>query len=186
METEFFKTRYDLTEFCVRELARNRRSNYREHFISRVAVTVFEYFYSVGNERFIRNRAERALINARAAGYALFVIYLRLFIRSHRNSLYFAGEFARAFVVSYRAVRAYLGACAAFFTLGFVDMRNVVVIELNRAETAGVLATVRKTAAARAGNLVSAYGTFVAGDVDDFYNILIVFVAAHGKFYAFG
>ena len=49
-------------------------------------------------------------------------------------------------------------------------------------ETADVLAPVSETAAAEVCNLITAHGTFIAGNIYYLYDIGVVFVAAHGYF----
>ena len=65
-------------------------------------------------------------------------------------------------------------------------MRDVVYVKRNRAETAGVFATMRQTTAARRSNFVTVYGAFVAGYIYNLNDVLIVFIAAHGEFDALG
>ena len=64
-------------------------------------------------------------------------------------------------------------------------MGNVILVEAESAFFANVLTAVSKTAAAGVGHLVSANGTFVAGDVNDFNYVGIVCVTAHSHFYSF-
>ena len=148
-------------------------------------MTAFEHIYDVENERFVHYRAERAGVNARAAGDALVVVDASLFFVAHLYGFNFASRFARAFVVKNRAVRADFRACAAFFAFCFVDMRHVIFVEGDRAESADVLATVRKATAAGVSDFVTAHRTFVAGDIDNFYDVRVLFVAAHREFHAF-
>ena len=63
-------------------------------------------------------------------------------------------------------------------------MRHVIVVEAQSAEFTNVLSTVRKAAATGVGYLKAAYGTFVAGDVDDLDNVWVILVAAYGELYA--
>ena len=64
-------------------------------------------------------------------------------------------------------------------------MRHVIFVEGDRAESADVLATVRKATAAGVSDFVAAHRTFVAGDIDNFYDVGVLFVAAHSEFHAF-
>jgi hypothetical protein len=56
---------------------------------------------------------------------------------------------------------------------------NVILIKGKSALFTNVLATMRKTSTACIGNLVSANGALVAGDIDNLNNIGIFFVSAH-------
>ena len=107
------------------------------------------------------------------------------FFRAHGYRAHFARKLAGAFVVSYRIIRAYLRACAAFLTLRFVDMRDVIFVESNRAEAARVVTAVCKTTSARVRNLVTVDGTFVAGDVDNLNYPGVAFSSRHGDFNSF-
>jgi len=186
METELFKSCYNLPELSVTELRGNGRSDNGKYLVFRVIFALFDYVYRVYDKRFIGNRAERTLIYASSARNAFVVIYASFFFRTHGYRSHFAGKLAGAFVVPYRVIRAYLGTCAALLTFRFVDMRDVVFVESNRAEAASVVTTVRKTTSACVCNLVTVDGAFVAGDVDNFNNILVVRVAAHSEFNSLG
>ena len=83
-------------------------------------------------------------------------------------------------------VRADLGTCSALLALGFIYVRDMILIERNCAETTSVLAAVSKTAAASVGYFVATHRTFVACDVDYFDNVGIGFVPAHGKLHSLG
>ena len=61
----------------------------------------------------------------------------------------------------------------------------MVFIERYRAETADILTSVGKTAATSVCNLITTHRTFVAGDIDYFYNVRIFIVSAHSKLHAF-
>ena len=185
VETEKLQSRYDLPQFCIGELAGDGRRDDCVNLIFLVVFAFLDVFYDVQNKRLVRYCAERALINARAAGNALVVVDGGFHIRPHGNGLDFAGLFARTAIVPYCAVRTNLRACAAFLALVFVDVGNVVLIEAYGPEFAHVLASVSQTAAAGVGNLVSAHRTFVAGDVDNFDYVRVFLVAAHGDFYPF-
>ena len=67
MKTKFFQSSDDLSELCVSELARHRRRNDCEHLKLLVYRALFQNIDDVYDIRLIRDRAERALIHARAA-----------------------------------------------------------------------------------------------------------------------
>lgn len=109
MEAEHFKTGYDLTKFCIGELAGNRRSNDSVYFIiavSRITLALFEDIDSIDHERFIGDRAERTLINARAALNALAVIDHRRFFVIHRDSFDFTSVLTGTFAADDSGKRA--------------------------------------------------------------------------------
>jgi hypothetical protein len=62
---------------------------------------------------------------------------------------------------------------------------NVVLVEADSAAFANVLATVCKTAAASVRYFVTAYGAFVASDVDNLDDVGVLFVSADRELNAF-
>lgn len=119
------------------------------------------------------------MIHARAAFYALGVVDLCRIVFVNADSLHFAGNLARTFLIDDCAVRANLCARTALFALGFVNVRNVLCVERDCAELAHVFASVRKTTAACARHFVSAHRALVASDVDHFDCVGILLVTAH-------
>ena len=166
------------------KLAGNRRSHHGVHLVLRVVFAALDHIDHVQNKRLIGNGAEGALINARAARDTFIVIDARLFFIAHRNGFHFARRFARALVIVNRAVRAHFRAGAAFLALRFIDVRHVVFVERNRAETAYVLATVRKATAAGVGYFVTAHRAFVARDIDNFDDVRLIVIQPHGDAHA--
>ena len=185
VESEFFKPRNDLTEFCVGELAGNRGRDDGVKFVLRVVFALFHEVDYVENIGFVGNCAPGTLIYARAAFNALGIVDSCRAVLAHTDCLDFASHFARAFVVGDCAVRTNLCARAAFFTFCFVDVCDVLAVESKRAEFANVFATVSKTASASGGDFVAAHRTFVASDVDNLDYVGIVLVAAHSEFDSF-
>ena len=52
-------------------------------------------------------------------------------------------------------------------------MRNMLAVKGECAEAADILTTMGEASAAGVGDLVSAHGTLVAGDVDNLYNVRV-------------
>ena len=73
-----------------------------------------------------------------------------------------------------------------FFTLGLINMRDVLIVKGYRAEAADILAPVCETSAAGVGHLISADRTFVARYFNDLDNIRVVAVSAHSDLYPLG
>src|SRR5699024_10186206 len=131
---------------------------------------LLQEIHRVENERLVDDRAERALVDAGAAGDALLVVDMRcaMVFAAHADRLDLAGALARALLVHNRAVRADLCALAAFHALRLVDVRSLVLVERDGAAAADVLTAVREAAAAGFRNDVAADRALVAGDLDDF------------------
>ena len=83
-----------------------------------------------------------------------------------RNSFDFTGVLAGAFPIHNSAVRAHLGALAAFHTFGFVDMRLMFIVKGNRTAFANVLTPVSQAAPAGISDLVAHSRAVITGDVD--------------------
>ena len=99
VESELLQAGYDLTELGIGELAGNGGRDDGINLVFRVVVALFEHVYSVEDERFVRNRAERALIYARAAGNALVVVdSSALLLVTHGDGLDLAGILAGTLV----------------------------------------------------------------------------------------
>ena len=80
-------------------------------------------------------------------------------------------------------IRTYLCALTAFNALGFIYMSNVVVVKGNCTTLTHVLTTVGKTSAAGCGNFVTCGRAFIAGDIDNLNNVLVILITAHGDLY---
>lgn len=186
MEAERLDSAYHLTELCVGELAGDGGRNDRIDLVLFVVVALLDEVDHVEDERLIHYRAEGALIYARAAGDALFVVDGCGFVLAHGDRLYLAGVLAGALTADYSGVGADLGARSAADAEGFVDVRHMLVVKGYRVATADVLAAVSQTAAAGVCDLVAAHGAFVTGDLYDLYDVGIFLVSAHGELYALG
>ena len=95
------------------------------------------------------------------------------------DSVHFAGNFTRTVAGSDGAVRTYCRTFSAFFAFVGIYMSFLVGIEGNRTEIAGFFASVSNTSAAGIGYGIATDRTLVTGDVKNFNDIGIVFVAAH-------
>ena len=105
VEAELLETGDDLTELCVGELARDRRSDNGVHLIV-LGGTAFDHVYDIEYVGFVGDRAERALVYAGAAGDAFIVVDLCGFVFVHRDRLDLAGVLARTLAADDRGVRA--------------------------------------------------------------------------------
>ena len=107
-EAEALDAGDDLAEFCIAELARNRRRHNGVHLVVLVVAALLQEIHRVENERLVDDRAERALVDAGAAGDALLVVDMRcaMVFAAHADRLDLAGALARALLVHNRAVRA--------------------------------------------------------------------------------
>ena len=175
-EAESLDGRDDLAGLCIGELADDRRGDYRVN-----AVAVLEHLYRVENEGLIRQCAERALVNTRAAGDALAVVDLDGAVLVHGYRADLAGVLAGALAVVYSGVWADGGALAAVDALALVNVRVVELIVRYRAARAGVLAAVRDAAAAGLRHGVAPGRAVVAGDVERFNDVRVVPVPARGE-----
>ena len=79
------------------------------------------------------------------------------------------------------AVRANLGALAALYTLGFVNVGTQMLVKGNGAPAAGVLAAMGNTAPAGVADIVAGHGAFIAGNINDFDDVGVVLVPAHSQ-----
>lgn len=184
VETEFADTRDDLLYFGVFELADDRGRDDRVHVVFSVVFGFFQNVDGLHDHGFIDDGAEGALIDARAAGNALVVVDARLFVFVHVDRLDLARSDARPLLRDDGAVRARLRAFPAFDALALVDDR-LSVDDLNGVLRASLLTAVYDTAAAGRRDEHAPDGTFVAGDVDDFHHVGIVFIAAERQFDTF-
>ena len=118
-EAEALDTGDHLTKFCVAELARDRRRDNGVHLVVLVVAALFQKLHGVENEGFIDDCAERALVNAGAAGNALLIVDVccAVLLTAHADRLDLAGALARALLVHDRAVRTDLCALTAFHAL---------------------------------------------------------------------
>jgi hypothetical protein len=125
------------------------------------------------------------LIDAGAALDALFIIDTGGILLIDRNSFDFTGVLAGAFPIHNSAVRAHLGALAAFHTFCFVDMRLMFIVKGNRTAFANVLKPVSQAAPAGIGDLVAYGGAVITGNINYLNNVSAV-STAHRQFDAFG
>ncbi|CCX42320.1 unknown [Clostridium sp. CAG:1024] len=186
MEAQRLDARNDLPELCVGELARNGGRDGGIHAEGIRLRALPEQPDHIENVRFFRERAERALIDARAAGNALVVVDGRVAPLVHGDCADLTGVLAGALVVLDRAVWADACAAAAVDALFLVDDCLLVRVEPDRSARADVLAAVRKAAAAVLGHGVAAGGAFVTGDVERLDHVGVFGVAAHGEFDTLG
>ena len=105
MESEFFEAGDYLSEFGVGELAGDGRGYYGVHFVV-FALAAFDHVYDVEDVGFVRDRAERALVDAGAAGDAFVVVDFRGGVFVHCDRFDLAGVLARALAADDRGVRA--------------------------------------------------------------------------------
>ena len=181
VEAEFADTRYDLFDLRILELTDDGRRDDRVNVVFFALFRLFEDVDALHDHGFVDDGAERALVYARAAGDALVVVDDRLFVFADGDRLDLAGRYARALLMQDRPVRARLRAFAALDALGFIYHR-LVVDDLNGIARADFLAAVHDAAAAGGSYEDAADGAFVAGDVDDFHDVGVVFVAAEREF----
>ena len=182
VEAKSFQARDDLTKLCVGELRRDRGSDDGIYLIvtaAGVSLALLEDIDGVNDIRFVRDRAKRALIYARTALDALGVIDLRSLVLVHRDCLDLTSILAGTLTADDGSKGTYLCARAAFLTLALIDMCHVVAVKGQSAKLTNVLAAVCKTAAAGVGDLVAAYGTLIAGDIDDLDDVGVFLIAAH-------
>ena len=83
MEAQLFEPLNDLTELCIGELARDRRSDHGVDLVFCVILALLDDVDNIENIGFISYCAERALVNAGAAGNALVIIYLSRLVLVH-------------------------------------------------------------------------------------------------------
>ena len=177
MEAELLYAGDYLLYSRVLELADNCRRNQRVDLVLCVVLRFFENIDCIEHQRLVGNRAERALIHARAACDALVVVDAGFFVLVHRNRTHFAADHARTMLADYRAVWASLSALAALDALLLVDDR-LFVDNRNRASRADVLTTMNDAASARGGDENAVNRALVAGNVDDLDDVRIILVAA--------
>ena len=168
--------RDDLAGLCIGELADDGG---RDDGID--ALTQAQKLYGVKDERLVRERAPRALVHARAAGDALFIIYPDGAVLIHGYGAGLAGVLAGALSVVDSAVGAGLRAQAAVDALAFINIRVVELVVRYRAAAAGILTAVGKTAAILRDG-VAARRAVVAGDVDGLDDVGVVLIPAGGHF----
>ena len=177
VEAEPADARYDLFDLRILELADDGGRDDGVHVVLFAVFALFQDLDGVHDEGLIHDRAEGALVHARAAHDALIVVDDRLFVLADGDRLDLAGGDARALLRDDRAVRARLGALAAFDALGLIHDR-LVVDDLDRPFRADLLAAVHDAAAAGGRHEDAADGAFVAGDVDDLDDVGVLPVAA--------
>ena len=183
VEAQSLQTRNDLTELGIGELAGDRGGDQRVNAViaaARITLTLFENINGVDHKRLVHDGAEGTLIHTGTALDALIVVDLGRLFLVHGDGFHLAGVLAGTLAADDSRVGAHLGTSTALLALGLVDVRHVVLVKGQSAELADVLATVRQAPAAGVGNLVAADGTFVAGDIDDLYDVGVVGVTAHG------
>ena len=182
MEAQLLDPRNNLAEFGIGKLAGNRWRNYRIHLIFPVLLAFLDDINYIQDKRFIRNGTKRTLINTSAAGYAFFIINGRGLILVHRDGLYLAGTNTGSFKILDRAVGADLCALPAFYAFAFIDMRLLLMIKGNGSSFADILASMRKAAPAGLGYFIAAHRALIAGNIDHFDDIRVVFISAHRNF----
>ena len=184
VEAQLLQTRNDLAQLGVGELAGDGGSHHGVNTaISTeiVAGAILQDINGVQHEGLVRNRAKGAQVHASAALDALGIVDLGGLLLVHGDSLDLTSILAGTLAVDDSRKGADLGAGAALLALGLVDVGHVITVKGQRTELAHVLATVSQTTAASVGDLVAAYGTFVAGDVDDLNDVGIFLVSTHGQ-----
>ena len=181
METELFDAGHDLFDTSVLELADDRGRDERVNLVLGVVFGLFEYVDGVEHERLVGNRAERALIDARAASDALVVVDAGFFVFVHGKRAHFAADYARTVLFDNRTVGTSLSTFAALDALLFIDDRFLV-HDRDRAARANVLTTMNDTSAACGSNENSVDRALVAGNVDDFDDVRVRFISAERKF----
>ena len=181
MKPEFMYARDHLFDLRVLELRNDGGSDDRVDVEIFVPVRLFENVDHFHDHGLIHDRAEGALIDARAAGNAFIVVDDGLFVLSHGDRLHFARIDARALLVYDRPVRAGLGAFAAFDALAFIHDR-LVVDDLDGVFRADLLTAVHDAAAAGGRDEYAADRALVAGDIDHLDDVRIVLVPAQRKF----
>ena len=187
VEAEHLHTRDNLSKLRIGELAGDRGSNDGINLVvalTGITLALFEDVDCIYDIGLIHNRAEGTLIYTGTALDTLAVINGSRLLLVHRDCLYLAGVLAGTLTAYDCGVGADLRAGAALLTLRLIDMCNMVFIKADGTELTNILATVCKTAAAGVGNLVSADGTLVAGDVNNLDDIGVVLVAAHCDLYS--
>ncbi len=178
VEAQLLKAGDDLTQLGIGELAGNGGRHDGVNLIAGLG-RFLEQLDRVQYERFVHDRAEGALIDARAAGDALFIEDRGRLVLVHCDGLDLAGVLTGTLAAHDGRIGADLGAHAALHALRLVDVRHMVLVEIERLFLTHIVAAVRQTAAAGLGDFIAAHGTFVAGDVDDLDDVGIVLVAAH-------
>ena len=83
------------------------------------------------------------------------------------------------FDVGNRAEGANLCAFTTLNTLGFVDIRLLILIETDGVARTDILTTMCDTAAAGLADLITADRAFITGDIYDLDNIPIRLISAH-------
>ena len=185
VEAKTLDTGYDLTELRISELAGDRRSDNCVYLVFGILFALENHIDNVKNIGLIGDSAERALIYTSTAGDTLIVVDLCIFMFGmlcDRANL--ARTFARTLEVLDRAVRTNLRTHTAVYTLGFVNVCNVVFVKGDSTLLTYVFATVSKTAAANVSYLITTYRTFVASSGDNLDDIGVGTVAAHCELYA--
>ena len=160
----------------------------RHHRIQRRAallLAILEHLHHIQDFAPVHNRAEGALIHARAAADALVFVNVGLFVFIHADSPGLAGALAGADVLGDGAVGAGLHATAAGNALVVVNHRRMV-REGNRTLGAGVGAAVGNAAAAGVADGHLADGALVAGDGQHLHLGGVAGMAAHGHLYPLG
>ena len=174
-----------LTQLGIAELTGYGRRDDGVYLVLFVVLTAAQNVYCVQYVRLVTYRAERALIYARAARYALIVINMRYIVLAAGNGLYLAGLLTGAYMARNRAVRTHRRALAALLALGGIDARLLVLVKRDRTRRTRRLTTVRNTAAAVHADFITAYRTFVTCDRYYLNHVGLVLMTAHGKLYAF-
>ncbi len=185
VEAELLDACNDLTEFRIRELAGDRGSDNGIDLVLGVLFALQDHVDDVEHIGFIHDGTEGALVYTSAAGDALVVVDLCIcLVGMLCDGADLTSTLAGTLEVLDRAVRTYLGTKTAVDTFGFVDVGNMVFIKGDGALLTYVFATVSKSAAANIGHLIAADGTFITRHGNDFDDIGIGAVAAHGELYA--
>ena len=167
VEAKLAQARDHLAELGIGKLAGDGG---RHHGIDLTAEdqALFQHIHHLDDLADVGDGAEGTGIDARAAGDALLIVDIcgLVLFGGHRDGLDLAGVLARTGMMDDGRVGADLRAHAALNALVLVDVGHVVVVKVDRAAAADVLAAVHQAALAHARNLIAGGGTFVTGDIE--------------------
>ena len=183
-EAELFESRDDLTELCICKLAGDRGCDDRIYLGIFAALALFQEVDDVEDIGTVGDGAERALVHARTAGNALFVVDLCRLVFVHGDCFDLAGILTGTLAVGDRGKGADLRTLTALHALGFINVRHMVVVKGDRAALADVLTAVCKASATGIGDFIAGSRALVAGDLDDLDHMLTVIGASHGDLHA--
>ncbi len=168
----------DLLGGDVRVLRADGGRDHRVGVVDLVVKGVFDDLDGLGDEGLVRDRAEGALVYARAAGHAFLQFDFGLLgVGIDGDGLGLAGLDAGPLQPQYRAVGAGLRAAAALHALVLVD-GGVAVEDAYGVLRAGVHAVVGDAAAAGLGDGDAVHRALVAGDGQHLHHVGVARVAA--------